>query len=35
VQEQVSFIAHQALHSALELIDPEYLKVKNIDKSLG
>ncbi len=27
VQSQISFIAHQALHSALELIDPKYLRI--------
>ena len=29
VQYQISFIAHQAIHSALELIEPKYLKIKD------
>lgn len=35
VQNQVSFVAHQAVHSALELIEPKYLKIKegNLDNS--
>jgi hypothetical protein len=28
VQAQVSFIAHQAIHSALELIEPRFLAIK-------
>jgi hypothetical protein len=37
VQQQVSFIAHQALHSALELIEPKYLRIKEgeLDQTNG
>lgn len=39
VQAQVSFVAHQAMHSALELIEPKFLKIKegqlDPDNSLG